>query len=84
MCLASLGPDLPDGYGGYGQAMVSNDEAVYFINTEKSVIFRLACTIPDQILQCQWLKFEHNLEAPRNFASIFMIPDFLTDCENEK
>ena len=71
-----LGPRLPEQFD-YDDKIISNDDSLYFVNTNSNLFLKLDCT---EDLTCKWNKMEQKLEVPRANGVAVLIPDELTDC----
>ena len=61
--------------------IVSNEDNLYFIDTDQNVILRLDC--PSDLSSCQWIKMQQKLEFPRRRGVVALIPDSMTSCEKK-
>ena len=73
------GPSLPNTYLDFlGHKLVSNGEALYYLNTVTNLIFHLEC---ESIDSCKWVELEQKLDmGPRQEAIAVFIDDDLADC----
>ena len=74
------GASLPDYYyDNRGHQMVSNNEILFYINTNDNIFLRLDC---QSLQDCHWISLDQKLEFPRVNAVVSLIPDNLSNCTN--
>ena len=74
------GTSLPDYYyDNRGHQMVSNNDILFYINTNDNIFLRLDC---QSLQDCHWISMDQKLEFPRVNAVVSLIPDTLSNCTN--
>ena len=75
------GASLPDYYfDNRGHQMVSNNEILFYINTNDNIFLQLDCQ--SSLEDCHWISMDQKLEFPRVNAVVSLIPDNLSNCTN--
>ena len=58
--------------------IVTNEDNLYFIDTDQNIILRLDC--PSDLSSCQWIKMQQKLDFGRRGGVVALIPDFMASC----
>ena len=61
--------------------IVSNDDNLYFIDTDQNVILKLECH--NFLTTCHWIKMPQKLEFPRRRGVVALIPDSMASCQKK-